>query len=382
MRRIVSLCGILVLSQITGCASLSTSPGASNDEIDRWLDQREYGKALALVAKAKASPSPEIRDLQGTQARIDAHIASYERDVIARAESAAAMGDWGSAFESYRDALSRLPESTTLRQAEQQLAQRHATYVEMLELDRLIAQGEWMLKDLQISKLAEAKTQNNWFGPFALNRKIERANELARDLADHGRRALDQRDLTAAKRVLPLALQLSRAIEIEALNTRLQEMLKEEESRVLNEHKGIGAERPDAPKAPEERQDKKLPSATSGREQKKAALLMADFRKACREKKFAEAQRLMSRLQRQGVDDQEFALLSTELASDVASHVKHLIKIGVVHYSRQQYEQALDVWKQAHVLDPKNEQLNARIKRVTRVLKNLQNLRAKSGATQ
>ncbi len=382
MRRIVSLCGILVLSQITGCASLSTSPGTSNDEIDRWLDQREYGKALAVVAKAKGSSSPEIRDLQGTQERIDAHIASYERDVIARAESAAAMGDWGSAFESYRDALSRLPESTPLRQGEQQLAQRHAAYVEMLELDRLIAQGEWMLKDLEISKLAEAKNQNNWFGPFTLNRKIERANELARDLADHGRRALDQRDLTVAKRVLPLALNLSRAIEIETLNTRLQEMLKDEELRVLTEHKRITGDEPVAPKAPEERREKKQPSATSGKEPKDATLVMADFRKACREKNFVEAQRLRSKLQKQGVDDQEFVLLSTELASDVARHVKHLIKIGVVHYSRQQYEQALDAWKQAHVLDPKNEQLNARIKRVTRVIKNLQNLRAKSGATQ
>jgi len=59
-----------------------------------------------------------------------------------------------------------------------------------------------------------------------------------------------------------------------------------------------------------------------------------------------------------------------------------LTKIGVVHYSRQQYDEALRVWKRAHALDPKNEQLAARIKRVTRVIKNLENLRTKGDAVQ
>jgi len=74
--------------------------------------------------------------------------------------------------------------------------------------------------------------------------------------------------------------------------------------------------------------------------------------------------------------------LSKALAADVERHVRHLTKIGVVHYSRQQYDEALRVWKRAHALDPKNEQLTARIKRVTRVIKNLENLRTKSGAVQ
>jgi tetratricopeptide (TPR) repeat protein len=66
----------------------------------------------------------------------------------------------------------------------------------------------------------------------------------------------------------------------------------------------------------------------------------------------------------------------------VATHVKHLIKIGVVHYRQQQYDEALNVWKQAQALDPTNEQLTARIKRVTRVTEKLQNLRTKGGAPQ
>lgn len=395
MTQLVWLLGLIVLSQISGCASLLTSTGNVDDQIDHWLSQQEYGKALALVADLRESPSPKISNLQETQDKINVQVAGYEQHVIAKAESAVAVGDWGAAFDLYRDALSRLPDSTRLQQGEQQLIRRHAEYVEMLELDRVIAKGEWMLKELEVSKLADAKNPHSWFGQYSLNRRIGSANELALDLAERGKRALEDRDLTLAKRVLPLALNLSNASEIEALNSRFQEILKEEELRTLNEQTRIAEAQVAEEEIRGERQEKKqrsainsqeqnktVPLMANGQEQKKAALLMADFRKACHEKDFVQAQRLMSRLEKHGVDDEEFEELSKELASDVARHVRHLIKIGVIHYSQQQYDEALNVWKQAAVLDPKNEQLTARIKRVKRVIGNLQNLRTKSGATQ
>src|SRR5512137_2420114 len=136
MRPIVWLCGIVVLSQLTGCASLVTSRGNANEQVDRLLDQQEYGKALAVMREARASSAPAISDLEETQDRINAYIAAYEQQVIAKAESAAVVGEWGEAFDLYRDALSRVPDSVPLRQGEQQLVERHAKYAAMLDLDR------------------------------------------------------------------------------------------------------------------------------------------------------------------------------------------------------------------------------------------------------
>ena len=382
MRLIAWLCGMLVLSQLAACASLVTPHGDLNERVDRLLDQQEYGKALAVARDARDSSPPAIVNLQETEQRIQAQVAIYEQQVITRAESAAVVGEWGAAFELYRDALSRLPNSALLRQGEQGLVERHAKYAAMLDMDRLIAKGEWTLKDLEISKLAEAKNPSSWLGPYSLKRKIAHADEVARELAEHGKRALEQNDLALAKRVLPLASSLSNSGEIEALNGRLQERLKEEEARLLDAHKRIAEAQATAQKAREERQEKKPRVATNGQEQKNTAQLLADFKKACHEKNFAEGRRLMSKLEKQGVDDQEFVQLSQELTDDIERHVQQLIKIGVIHYSRQQYDEALRVWKRAHVLDPKNEQLTARIKRVTRVINNLQNLRTKSGAAQ
>ena len=387
MKRILWLCGIMLVSHITGCASLNTSTGNAKEQIDYLLDRQEYGKALALVADSRKSPSPATSDLQETQEKIHAHIASYEQQVIVKAEKAVAINDWGTAFDLYREALSRVPESMLLQQGEQKLIQRHAEYLEKLELERLIAKGEWILKDLETSKVAEASKSGNWLGRYLLNRKIANANDFGLELAEYGKSALERGDLPLARRILPLALNLSNTAETRALNRQLQEALKpeareEEAARILNEHQRT-VEKGSAPQRTRaEQQAKENRPGVNGQEQKDAKRLLADFRKACKEKQFVEAQQLMSQLKQQGVNTQEFEKLSKQLASDVAAHVKDLIKIGVIHYSQQQYDEALNVWKQAQVLDPENEQLAARIKRVTRVSENLQNLRMKSGTAQ
>jgi hypothetical protein len=387
MKRIVWLCGILLVSQLTGCASLNTSTGTAKEQIDYWLDRQEYGKALALVTDSKKSPSPAIGNLQETQEKINAHIARYEQQVIAEAENAAATNDWGTAFDLYREALSRVPESKLLQQGEQKLIRCHAEHLERLEMERLIAKGEWTLKDLETSKVAEANKSGSWLGRYLLNRKSANANDLGLELAEYGKRALERKDLPLAKRILPLVLNLSNTTETRALNTQLQEALKpearkEEETRILNEQQRIAEKKLAEQRTRDEQQTKEERSRVNGQEQKDAKRLMAEFRKACQEKHFVEAQQLMLQLEKQGVDTQEFEKLSKQLASDVATHVKDLIRIGVIRYSQQKYHEALNVWKQAQVLDPENEQLAARIKRVTRVTENLQNLRIKSGAPQ
>ena len=381
MTHIVWLIGIVVVSQMTGCASLVTSRGNANDRIEYWLSQQEYGKALAVVADLKGSPSPASNNLREIQEKINAQIATYEQQVMAKAESAVAANDWGAAFDLYREALSRVPDSQRLQQGQRRLLQRHAEYLDKLELERLIAKGEWTLKDLEVSRLAGASNSGGWLGRYLLSRKLASAHELALEMEEHGKHALERKDQTLARRILTVAWSLLNAIQRPTLETRLQERI-EEETRILGEQQRAAETHSTTQRTPSEQPSENGRSATNSQEQKDTKLLMADLRKAGREKNLVEAQKLMSELERRGVETQEFRTLSRQIASDVAKHAKHLIEIGATHYSQQRYQEAMDVWKQAHALDPDNEQLNARIKRVTRVLEKLQDLRNKSSGTQ
>jgi hypothetical protein len=393
MRPLLGLVGIILFSQVSGCASLSPSTRDVNDQVDAWLYQREYGKARTFLAQLQASPSHGKENVHAIYEKIQAHIAGHEQQVMAEADSAVAAQEWGTAFDLYRDALDRVPDSRRLQAGQQQLRQRHAEYLEKLELERLIARGEWTLKDLETNRVAEAEHSDNWFAQYWLDWKTARAQTLGLELALHGKRALERKDLTLAKRILPLALTLSNTVETRALNTQLQETLQEEELRILNERRRI----PHAPPAPRltrfeqppkseplpkpEQPPKEERTQAQTPEQNGAKRLMDEFRRACQEKNLAEAQQLKSQLEQQGVNSQEFDTLRKQLAGDVAKHVKQLIDIGATHYSQQRYHEAKDVWTQAQALDPKNEQVTARLKRVTRVLDKLQTLRSKSPGT-
>lgn len=409
MTPVVWAVGIILLGQLVGCAGLRWSTGSPDEQFAYWLDRQEYGKASALVAELKAAPSPDIRTLEEWQAKLTVQVATYERQVIAAADAAADGNDWGTAFDGYRTALSRVPGSSALRRGHQRLLQRHAEYLDRVELERLIAKGEWTLKDLEVTRLAEAADSDDWFGGFVLRRKTAAAEALSAELADRGERALGRGDLASARRLSGLAAKLPQAVEGRDSLARLQAALLEKEApareqrartvsvpvapppvplvphdadRALITPQKHDVEPPLAvPATPPDPRNDAEPAATARQEQKRAKQqLMADFKKACREKDLTEAQRLQSQLEALQVDDREFDQLSAQLSTDIAKHVKHLIAVGAAHYTQQQYEDARQVWKEAHALDPKNEQLNTRLKRVTRVLDKLQRLREKNAA--
>jgi hypothetical protein len=373
MKQILWLFGIIVLNQIMGCAGITQRTGNINEQVDYWLDQQEYGKALELVADLDEHPSPDITNLQEIQKKILSQAERYEQQVMADAEKFAADSDWHTALALYQEALSRLPDSKILQQGQQQLLQRQEESHARLELDQLIAQGEWMHKDLLISKKIALTAPDEWFVQYKLGRKEADAQDLATELAEHGRRALERRDrdLALAKRILPLAMSLYAASEIEAANRRLQELLKEDEieqKRITDEQQKLIDD--------QQEKNKRLLNISV---QRKSKQLIDDFKKAYEENNLMKAQQLMWKLEKLSINNKELQELSKQLDNDVAEHVRHLIETGVTYYSRQQYGQAIGVWKEARILEPKNERLTTDIERAARILEKLQSLRKKQG---
>lgn len=376
MKQILWLFGIVVLNQIMGCASIVQPTGNINERIDYWLEQQEYGKALELVAELNDHPSPDITNPQEIQKKILGQAERYEKRVMADAEKSAANSDWHTALALYQEALSRLPDSELLQQGQQQLLQRQQESLARLELDQLIVQGEWMRKDLLLSKKTASTAPDGWFVQYKLGRKEADAQDLATELAEHGRLALERRDLALAKRTLPLAMSLYAAPEIEDANRRLQELLKEDDikqKRIIDEQQKLILDQ-------HVNQQKKKRRLFNIKVQRESKQLMADFKKAYEENNLMKAQQLMQKLEKFSINNKELQELSRQLDNDVAEHVQHLIETGITYYSRQQYEQAISAWKEAQILDPKNDRLTADIGRAERVLEKLHSLREKQGS--
>jgi hypothetical protein len=372
---------LLLLSQLVACTRLMT-PLEHNEQMAYWLDQHEFAKASALLA----TPSSEHDQLQKT---LNTKISQYEQKIISDAELAVTDNHWATAFDLYQQALKHLPNSLVLQQASRALRNRHSEQLAKLDQDRLIAKGEWLLKDLAISQLADTSITDSWFSANPLADKYGEATELATQLTQLGKHALGQKDLALAARALPLAWQLSPADNTKALQEELQAMLKSQEprpaaSKPLNP--ATTAPSSTLPKvmepSPSTESSQAGKTATTGlaeaaQEQKKTKHMLAEFKNALKKMDFAEARQLMGKLAKQGVDSAAFAKLSKQLDDQVAEQVTHLTETGVNYYSHQQYGEAMKAWKTAQTLDPNNQQLIAHIERVTKVLEKLQDLRNK-----
>ncbi|MFZ2313602.1 MAG: hypothetical protein WAV82_13400, partial [Methylobacter sp.] len=172
------------------------------------------------------------------------------------------------------------------------------------------------------------------------------------------------------------AMSLYAAPEIEDANRRLQELLKEDDikqKRIIDEQQKLILDQ-------HVNQQKKKRRLFNIKVQRESKQLMADFKKAYEENNLMKAQQLMRKLEKFSINNKELQELSRQLDNDVAEHVQDLIETGITYYSRQQYEQAISSWKEAQILDPKNERLTADIGRAERVLEKLHSLREKQGS--
>ncbi len=318
----------------------------------------------------------------------------YEQQIVSNAEAAAHENHWAAAFKMYQQALKSFPDSLVLQQAHNALLQRHAAQLGKLEQERLIAQGEWLLKDLAISQLTNNESASNWFAAHPDTQKHQQASELAEQLALLGQQALAQNDVDLATRTLPLAWKLAPTASHEAFLEQLR--------RVIKPHDQPATATPSTPtpsaptptlsaptpllaplskqmEAPPPETDKSATpiAAELNHQQKPGKRLLVDFNRALKNESFNEARQLLEKLPNQGIDKTTIANLHKQLNDSIAGQVKNLMAAGVNDYSQQHYEAALKSWQRAQILAPDNAQLTAHIERVSKILEKLQGLRNK-----
>ncbi len=320
---------------------------------------------------------------------------AYEQRIISEAEAAVHKNQWTTAFKLYQQALNTFPESLVLKQAHNALQQRQTAQLAKLEQERLIARGEWLLKDLAISQLTDNASSEGWFAAHPAAQKHQQANELAAQLAQLGQQALHQDDLDLAARTLPLAWKLAPTAQNKALQEQLRLTIKAHSQQPAVATSDLAlTPQPDTPSVPAPSimpviEQPEVPQPDTDKSASHAAAmelshepnpdkrLLTDFKRALKNGHFTEARQLLEKLQKQGIDKNTIANLHKQLNDNVAGEVKSLMAAGVSDYSQQHYEAALKAWQQAQALAPDNTQLAAHIERVGKILEKLQGLRNK-----
>lgn len=349
MRRLLLI--LLLPPLLNGCAYLASISGDVDSQVDQWVQQQEYGKALNALGYITPQ-HPDYTRLMKKRDAVMHRAEQYARDTANQSAELARQGQWAQALELSTTALQHLPESSVLQSSHQRLLQQQATRLQELDLALLQARAEGLLHLLPVYGDRASVDPYSWRAQYDLRQLNKEAAEVSAELTRRGRLALEHKDMDSARRSLNLALRLSPGPETKQANKELLRRL--------------------APAAPAAARA----AGKSGTEEETQELLQ-QYRQAHGRKNWLEAQRLLALLELQSTPPQELAQLRSELNAEVAEVVNRHTEQGITLYSRGKYEQALAAWRKAQQLDPGNERVATHIERAERVLDKLRALQEK-----
>lgn len=348
----------LVLMQ-SGCAVL-TSYDQMETKVEQWIDSKQYGRALDTLINVDPT-DPHYPQAAEKRKEVEALAARYEQEVRRKTRTDLDKGKWAEALDSYDEALDRLPKSAVIKDGLAQLHQEQAEELERLELERVIAHGEWLKQTLPTYQNIARVDPRNRSASQRLEKKRSEAEEVASELALYGNKALANNRFEIADRTLNLAADLSNAPAIEESLKKLRQ--QQAQSKAMA-------------RAEREKRRRQLEAA----EHSKSKLVnehLKKYRAAFVEKDFLSARNHLKALQQADPGNPKWEELVTVLHQATAEEVERLFDSGVTAYSRGHFELAAKLWHKVLELEPEHKQAQESLDRAQRVLDKLNQLKQK-----
>lgn len=343
----------------SGCAMLA-SYDKMEPQIDQWVESKQYDRALDALGSVDAK-DPQYLQASEKRRKVEALAANYEQEIRRQTRSDLDKGKWAEALDTYDEALDRLPQSAVLKDGLAQLHQEQDEELERLELERLLAHGQWLKETLPTYQAIARVDPRSRNARQRLERKQQEAEEIASELALYGNKALANSHLETADKTLSLAADLS---ETPAIGESLKK-LRQQQAKVQAKARAERAKR-------RQRQH----AAEQARERRVAGLLKA-YRKAYQQKDYTRARKELASLRRADSGNAEWNRLADELEQATDQEAQRLFDLGVSAYSHGQFERAATQWRKALQLKPDHKPSQENLERAERVLEKLQELKQK-----
>lgn len=359
---------LLCATILSGCAYVQSFRGDLSGQIDRWMEQHEYGKIIETVDHVSPSRS-EYKELAAKRDEAVKRAREYEKSVISHARALTRANDWYKASRLYEAALEKVPQSKPLNKAYADFLRQREAYLAELNRRILLSKGNRLRIEVPAQKEI-LRVDPDDYEARRRYRELDRdAVETAEALTRCAETSIRAADYTLAKRCAKLANELRPSEESEALLALATRRL----NRVYAMRKPKSQPKPKPAKA-RKKAPKAAAAAAPGANKASQADLMQAYLRAWEENDLEAARGYMQRLRAKDKDSPKLKKLEAELNASIAVRVKQGIGFGRELYSDGQIQPALDEWRELLKLDPDNKELQDHIARAERVLEKIEKL--------
>jgi tetratricopeptide (TPR) repeat protein len=344
---------ILLAAALGGCAYIPYQ-GDVDARVDALLAEEEYGRALQTLAYVR-DDDPRYQHFVSRHREIRRLADQYARRVMSQADALVREGRWGEALELYREAVNRLPRHTKLREHLQAFRAKQAERIKALELEKLIAEGQWLRTAISIQESITEVAPGDWSYNSTLDNLRYDAERVAERLTERGLAAMENNDLGTAGRTLPLAAQLNPTPRIAQARKKLSAAESHEMQR----------------KRQARQRARKL------EQERRAGALRVSFEQARSDGDLVRARDILKRLLSLAGKDPEDRRMAESFDKQLDSVVQQKLDEGALLYSQGRIEEAMARWRDVLELDPDHEEAKANLERAQRVAQRVQQLREK-----
>ena len=347
-----------------GCSITGTLPGLfDNDldaQLDTWIIERQYGRALDALSGIDPK-DPEYSKLAAKRRQVESLAKTYEKEVVAQAAEDIEKGNWARALDAYDTALEGMPNSTYLKDGLAELHSKQSSLVAAQRLDLTVARARFLERALPIFERIARIDPRDRDAREALQEHRESIKETAQYLARTGTAAFEAAEYEVAERTLPLAASLSDDKMIQGAYTEFKEWreARERKRRIAHE---------------------RYLKRTKAREemaQRHFDELMKEYRRNYDDRRYQNARKILSKLEHTAIHQSDVEKERKQLETAIDIEVERLFEVGVTHYSRGEFEKAVQLWERVIDLRPDYRPAVDNLDRAERVLERLDQLREK-----
>ncbi len=363
LSRVLMPLGVAVL--LGGCAILDTlpltMPGRDLEaQLDTWIAERQYGRALNALS-AIDPKDPEYPQLAEKRRKIESLAQTYEKEIVAQAAREVEKGNWAGALDAYDLALSRMPDSTYVKDGLAELHSQQASLIAGQRLDLAVARARFLERALPIYERIARINPRDSDAREKLAEHRQSIKETAEHLARTGSAAFKAAEYAVAERTLPLAASLSDDKMIQSAYAELKAWheARERERRLARERRLQRAK------------------AREASAQRRFNELMDEYRRAYEGGHYRNARTILSKLEQGSINQSDVQKERQQLEAAIDAEVERLFEDGVTYYSRGEFQKAVQLWKQVLELRPDHRPAIDNLGRAERVLERLKQLREK-----
>lgn len=336
----------LSLFLLNGCAVVDrlNIQGNKIEQVDLYLSEQEYSKALALIAKTPKN-DPQARQLEKKRHTILVDLEKFEQKTVTTALEQEQNKDWPGAKQTYEDALQKLNYSKFLEANQGSMLQRFDERMTMLEYEELIITGESLKKKIPLERRLNKNDPNDITIQWAYFRTKNEAIDVALELLKAGEDMLAEDNLAMALRLLPLAAELFPDPRTEAAAARLEKILRKRHSKKQKSKREI-----------EQKQDK---------------LAIENFNWAMALGDLKESRRQLASLSPTIKKTTPVVLMIERLNKAISKWVTKEVSMGDAFYRAGEYEKAQKTWKSILDLLPDHKDVLRKFSRTQKIIKKL-----------